>query len=266
MTKHDSGDLLRRARRLRLWGLVARWGEVEREPWLGPLIEAEEAERTRRTQERRINSARIGRFKPITDFDWKHPRSIDRRLIEELFNFQFLDEPANVILLGQNGVGKTMIAQNLSYQAAVAGRTVLFTSASEMLNELAAQDGAAALKRKLRKYTNPDLLTLDEVGYLSYDSRLADLLFEVVAQRYKEQASIMVTTNRPFAEWEEVFPNASCVVTLVDRLCHRAEIINIDGDSYRVKEAKERSAKRRSQRRSAKRSSSKGTRSASAKT
>lgn len=251
MTKDEPKSLIRRARDLRLWGLVARWDEVEHEPWLQPLIETEEVARARRTQERRIQSARIGCFKPVADFDWKHPRKIDRALIEELFSFDFLDEPANVIMLGQNGVGKTMLAQNLAYQAAVKGRTVLFTTASEMLNELAAQEGAAAFKRKLRKYTNPEFLAVDELGYLSYDSRHADLLFEVVAQRYKEQASILVTTNRPFSEWSEIFPNATCVTTLIDRLCHRAEIVTIDGDSYRVKEAKDRSQKRRSGRRSA---------------
>ena len=257
----DRDELLRRARLLRLWGLVARWDDVKAEPWLLPLIEAEEAERTRRSRERRINGAKIGAFKPIADFDWNHPRKIDRALVEELFSFDFLHEPANVVLVGANGLGKTMIAQNLAYQAVMQGHTVLFTSASEMLNELAAQDGAAGLKRKLRKYATPDLLALDEVGYLSYDSRHADLLFEVVARRYKEQNAILLTTNRPFAEWSEVFPNAACVVTLIDRLCHRAEIVAVEGDSYRVKEAKQRSAKRRAVRGSRAKAASKKTKS-----
>ena len=108
-----------------------------------------------------------------------------------------------------------------------------------MLNDLAAQDGDSALKRRLASYARPQLLVIDEVGYLSYSNRHADLLFEIVSRRYEEK-STLVTTNRPFAEWNEVFPNASCVVSLVDRLIHRSEILIIDGESYRLKEAKER--------------------------
>lgn len=253
----DRDEMLRRTRLLRLWGLVARWDEVKAEPWLEPLLDAEEREQKRRSLERRISSAKLGSFKPMADFDWDHPRKIDRALIEELFTLEFLLEPASAVIFGANGLGKTMIAQNLCHHAVMNGHTVLFTSASEMLNELAAQDGAAALKRKLRKYTQPDLLGLDEVGYLSYDNRHADLLFEVVSRRYQEQNAIVLTTNRPFGEWSEVFPNASCVVTLVDRLCHRAEIVAIEGDSYRVKEAKERAAKRRASRHSGKKKTTK---------
>jgi DNA replication protein DnaC len=148
-----------------------------------------------------------------------------------------------VVLLGPNGIGKSMIAQNLAYQALLRGATVRFTSASAMLNELAAQETASALQRRLRRYVNPSLLVIDEVGYLSYDNRHADLLFEVVSRRYG-QRSMVVTTNRIFEEWNEVFPNAACVVTMIDRLVHKAEIVEVDGESYRLKEAKERAAKR----------------------
>ena len=117
-----------------------------------------------------------------------------------------------------------------------------------MLGDLTAQDGDLALKRRLKFYTSPKLLVIDEVGYLSYSNRYADLLFEIISRRYHQKTSTIVTTNKPFAEWRDIFPNATCVVSLVDRLIHRSEIINIDGDSYRLKEAMEASANRKASR------------------
>ena len=155
----------------------------------------------------------------------------------------FMDTASNIILLGSNGVGKSMIAQNLGYNAVMQGHTVLFTTAAAMLNDLAAQDGANALQRRLKHYARPSLLVIDEVGYLSYSNRHADLLFEIINRRY-EKHSTLVTTNRPFGEWNDVFPNAACVVSLIDRLVHHSEVIAIEGKSYRMKEAQERAAKR----------------------
>jgi len=232
-------ELRQRARALGLHGLALRWDEFGSEPWITHLIEVEEEERGRRSLERRLRNARIGRFKPIADFDWKWPREIPRQRIEELLALGFVGEPANAVLLGPNGTGKTMIAKNLAHQALLRGFTVRFTTASDMLHDLAAQNTDVSLTRRLRRYTAPQLLVIDEVGYLSYDTRYADLLFEVITRRYEQRATV-VSTNKIFAEWKDVFPNAACVVTLVDRLIHRAEIITIDGDSYRLKEAKER--------------------------
>lgn len=239
MTTASSDPLRDRAQRLALYGLLGDWAAVRGEPWLEPLIAREEAERQRRSLERRIQSAKIGRFKPMADFDYDWPKAIDRDHLEDLFSLAWLEQAHNVILVGPNGVGKTMIAQNLAYQAVLAGATVLMLTASELLNDLAAQEGTSALQRRLRRYCRPRLLAIDEVGYLSYDQRHADLLFEVVTRRY-DHRSILITTNKPFAEWNEVFPSAGCVVTLIDRLVHHAEIITIDGDSYRrrVAEAK----------------------------
>jgi len=247
MTRSDAPapDCTReRARKLGLYGLLAHWEELREASWLPRLLEIEEQQRRRRSLERRIHNAHIGAFKPIADFDWSWPKKIHRPTIDEFFNFQFIDEAANVVLLGPNGIGKTMIAKNLAYQALLHGYTVRFATASDMLNDLAAQQTTGSLKRRLRRYCNPQLLVIDETGYLSYDNRYADLLFEVVTRRY-EQCSIVVTTNKPFAEWGEIFPNAACVVTLVDRLVHRAEIVPIEGESYRLKEAKERAARKR---------------------
>jgi len=163
----------------------------------------------------------------------------------------FLKEGANVVLQGPNGVGKTTLARNLAHQALLHGHTVLFTSAGNLLGDLAALDSDSLLRRRLRHYAAPHLLVIDEVGYLSYSHRHADLLFELISRRY-EQKSTLITTNRPFAEWGEVFPGAACVVSLIDRLLHHAEIIAIEGDSYRLKEAQERTAERAKQRRKAK--------------
>ncbi|WP_216644559.1 ATP-binding protein [Candidatus Thiodictyon syntrophicum] len=190
-----------------------------------------------------LGNAHLGRFKPLADFDWQWPTHCDRPAIDDLMGLRFLAETANIILVGPNGVGKSMIARNIAHQALLAGHTVLFTSAGHLLNELAGADGDHALRHRLTVYARPRLLVIDEVGYLSYSNRHADLLFEIVSRRY-EAKSTLITTNRPFAEWGEVFPNAACVVSLVDRLVHHAEIITIQGESYRLKEAKERAEQR----------------------
>ena len=122
-----------------------------------------------------------------------------------------------------------------------------------MLNRLAAQDSMTALERHIRRLCKPNLLVIDEVGYLSYGNRHADLLFEVVTRRHLLRP-VVLTTNKPFAEWAEVFPNATCVVTLVDRLVHRAEIVAVEAESYRLKEAKERSTRKAKERAARKRS------------
>lgn len=241
-------SLHERALALRLYGVLAHWPGVATADWLAPLIQWEEEERTRRSLERRLTDARIGRFKPLADFDWAWPKRCDRGSVEALMELNFIAEAANVVLLGNNGVGKSMLARNVAHQALIRGHTVRFTTAGELLGDLAALDSDAALRRRLRHYASPDLLVIDEIGYLSYSNRHADLLFELVSRRY-ETKSTLVTTNKSFAEWSTVFPNAACVVSLVDRLVHHSEVIVIEGESYRLKEAKERSEQRGRQRR-----------------
>lgn len=245
---HPNPNSLReRATALRLHGILAHWPEIGACDWLAGFIEWEEQARAQRSLERRIGAARIGRFKALADFNWTWPKRLDRSAIEGLMTLDFIKEAANVVLLGPNGVGKSTLARNVAHQALVHGYTVRFSTAGELLGELAALDSDAALRRRLRHYASPDLLVVDEIGYLSYSNRHADLLFELVSRRY-ECKSTMVTTNKPFAEWASVFPNAACVVSLVDRLVHHAEVIAIEGDSYRLKEAKERSAQRQTKR------------------
>ncbi len=251
-----SAELRERVERLGLRGVAANWEDFGDSEVLRKLVEIEELDRGDRGLQRRLRNAKLGRFKPFSDFDWKWPKSIDHSVVEEAFTLKFLDEPANVILVGPNGVGKSMIAQNLAHQAILKGHTARFITASELLNELASQETGTALQRKLKQYSHWKLLVIDEVGYLSTTNRHADLLFQVINRRYQEK-SIILTTNKPFGEWNDVFPSATCVVTMVDRLIHRSEIIKIDGDSYRLKEAKEREEARRAKRKNTRRTKTK---------
>jgi DNA replication protein DnaC len=247
-------QLRAQATELRLHGMLAHWDELMGQPeteqrvrqWLG----WESLERAHRSLERRLREAHLGRFKPLADFDWSWPKECDRTAIEELMSLQFLADASSVVLFGTNGVGKTMVALNIAHQAVLQGHTALFTTAGQMLGELAALDSDSALRRRLQHYAAPDLLLIDEVGYLSYSNRHADMLFELISRRYLHKSTI-VTTNRRFADWGEVFPNAACVVSLVDRLMHRAEVVRIEGDSYRQKEAEEHAAQRSAARRTA---------------
>lgn len=215
---------------LRLHGLLAHWSELmadaDAAQRVAQWLAWEVAERGRRSLERRVRDAHLGQFKPIADFDWSWPKQIERATIEELMTLQFMADAANVVFVGANGLGKTMCACNLGYQAVLAGHTVLFTTAGQLLGDLAALDSDSTLRRRLRHYAAPDLLVIDEVGYLSYSNRHADLLFELVSRRYQHKSTV-VTTNKAFADWGEVFPNAACVVSLVDRLMHRAEVVRI---------------------------------------
>lgn len=229
-----------RVANLRLHGILAHWSQLATTDWLPQLVTWEEEERTRRSLEKRIKDARIGRFKPLADYDWTWPKRCDRAAIESLMSLEFIANAVNVVLVGPNGVGKSMLAKNIAHQAVIRGHTVRFTNAGELLGDLAALESDTSLRRRLHQYEAPDLLLIDEIGYLSYSNRHADLLFELISRRY-ESKSTVVTTNKPFAEWSEVFPNAACVVSLVDRLVHHSEVISIEGASYRLKEAKGKS-------------------------
>ena len=174
--------LLSRAKALKLHGLLTHWEDACSASWVPQLLQWEEEERSQRSLEARLKSARIGRFKPMAEFDWDWPRKCDRAAIEDFMHVTFLKDAINIILCGPNGVGKSTIAKNIAHQAIIHGHTALFTTAGQMLNELASQDGDRALRRKLKQYTQPQILIVDEVGYMSYSNRYADLLFEIISQ------------------------------------------------------------------------------------
>jgi len=196
------------------------------------LVETEQQERTRRSLERRLARSRIGRFTPMSDFDWAWPKRIDRAAVEAVLRLDFLADARHVVLVAAQGLGNTMIAQSIAHAAVLAGTHVLFTTAAQLLLDLGGQDSTRGLARRLTHYATRGLLLIDEVGYLSYDTRAADLLFQVVTRRY-EKRSLVLTTNLSFSDWPTIFPNAGSAIALIDRLVHHAEIITIDGDSYR---------------------------------
>jgi DNA replication protein DnaC len=210
---------------------------------LEEMVREELRERANRSVQRRLQRARLGRFKTIAEFDWNWPKRIDRDAIEQALSLEFIREGRNLILIGANGLGKTMIVKNIGHAAVLAGYRVLFQTASELIEELQV-DSPEQRRRRLAKLNRPHLLCIDEVGYLSYDTHAADLLYEVVNRRY-EQRSTIVTTNRAFKEWNQVFPNATCIATLLDRLTHHAEVTLIEGPSYRVRESEQEVAARR---------------------
>ena len=250
-------ELKQQAGTLKLHGLLAHWDELSQEEM--PRIEAwlhwEETERKKRGLERRLGQAHLGRFKPLSDFDWDWLAHGDKDTVSDMMQLGFIEDATNIVLMGPNGVGKSTIAQNIAYQAVMQGHTALFVEASQMLADLAAQDGDNSLRRRIKGYVRPTVLVTDELGYLSYGTRHADLLFEIISRRYEVKPTI-VTTNKPFSEWGEVFPSASCVVSLVDRLVHHSEIIVLEGESYRMKEAQERADKKKQARQARRKSGS----------
>jgi len=210
---------------------------------LEKIIATESADRFRRSLERRMLRSRIGSFKPMADFDWNWPRKIDRPLIERALALDFLRDGRNLILLGPNGVGKTMITRNIAHAAVQAGHSVLFRTASELIDDVS-RDSPELRRRRIALYTRPHLLCIDEVGYLSYDDHAADLLYKIINPRYEKGRSIIVSSNLAFKDWTTVFPNATCIVTLVDRLTHHADITVIEADSHRQRESQLQAAAR----------------------
>ena len=150
-----------RAATLQLHGVLAHWAECANQPWLDPLLAWEETERARRSLERRLRCAHIGKFKPLADFDWSWPQHCDQTAIAELMALDFLTSATNAILVGASGLGKTMIAQNIAHQAVLHGHTVLFATAGQLLGDLASLDSDSALRYRLRRYAAPDLLVID---------------------------------------------------------------------------------------------------------
>jgi DNA replication protein DnaC len=210
-----------------------RWSATQ---LLEHIADAEQRERAKRSLDRRVDRSRLGGFKPLADFDWAWPTRIDRESVDAAMGLDFLAGHRNIVLVAPQGLGKTMIAQNILHAALQAGHNALFITAAQMLLDLGGQESARALDRRLRFYASRPLLCIDEIGYLSYDARNADLLFQVVSRRY-ERKSLVLTTNLAFTDWPTVFPNAACTTALIDRVVHHAEIIAIEGESYRRREA-----------------------------
>lgn len=241
--------LLEMAKNLRICSLEAHWEKIEKDQntleAYERVFKLETKEREKRRLQKCIQTSRVKDFDPLAKFDWAWPKSIDKRKIMDLFSFQFIKEGGNVVFIGPNGVGKTMISQNLIHEAAVVGIKSVFVEATELLSDLLSQASKTNLERAMTKYVKPTLLAIDEVGYLSYDTRHADLLFQIIHRRTKAKVSTIITTNRVFKEWGPLFPNAASVTALIDRLIERCDVLQIEADSYRTKRFKERQEARK---------------------
>ena len=210
-----------------------QWTHVH---YLSELIREESNLKKDRTIQRRIRMARFPVVKTLDLFDWSWPKKINKPQIQNLFRLKFVENQTNVVFIGGVGLGKTHLASALGYQACLKGHTVLFTSTIDSINNLISAQKMGLLKQELKKYLKPDLLIMDELGYLPIDNKGADLLFQIISQRY-EQGSIIITTNRVFKEWPKIFNNDSTLTSaLLDRLLHHVEATLIEGDSYRMKE------------------------------
>ena len=211
----------------------AHWGHVD---YLASLMEGEALERRQRSIQRRIRQARFPVVKTLEPFQWTWPRKINRLQVQNLFRLRFIEDKSNVIFLGGVGLGKTHLATALGYAACQKGHSVLFATAVDLINTLAAAQRAGRLKPALGRYLRPAVLVLDELGYLPIDKTGADLLFQIISQRY-ERGSIVMTSNRVFKKWPEIFNNDSTLTSaLLDRLLHHAETVLIEGKSYRMKD------------------------------
>lgn len=221
-----------------------RWSHVE---LLEQILDLEEKQRAKNSLERRMALSRVGRFKSMADFDWNWPKYIDRDSVEDSLRLKFVEQARNVVIMASHGLGKSMIARNIGHTAVLAGYSVIFTTAAQLLLDLGGCDSSRQLDQRLKHYAKVSLLVIDEVGYLSFDARNADLLFQLVNLRY-EKKSIVLTTNLAFSDWPTIFPNATCATALIDRIVHHAEIITIEGDSYRLRDANEAAQRRSSAR------------------
>jgi len=210
-----------------------KWAYPE---YLSRLLEGEVDQRNDRSIERRIRMARFPVIKTLDEFNWNWPKKINRLQVQDLFRLKFVEEKGNIIFIGTVGLGKSHLAVALGYHACHQGKSVLFASAIDIVNTLTVAQNAGRLKIELKKYLRPSILIIDELGYLPVNKKGADLLFQVISHRY-EQGSIILTTNKQFKKWPEIFDNDSTLTSAVlDRLLHHADSVLIEGPSYRMKD------------------------------
>jgi DNA replication protein DnaC len=237
-------DLDRHLDDLKLAFIAEHYGELAQQAahkqcshieYLGQLVEGEAHRRRDRATQNRIRQARFPVIKTLDQFRWDWPTQINRAQVQHHFTLSFLSDHTNLFYLGNVGLGKTHLVTALGYTACLKGHSVLFASAIDVINTLAAAKSTGRLKLELKKYAKPALLILDELGYLPIDKTGADLLFQVISLRY-EHGSTLITSNRAFKDWPKIFNNDSTLTAaLLDRLLHHAETVVIEGKSYRMK-------------------------------
>ena len=212
--------------------LKKKWSHVD---YLSSLIEGEAAARWDRSTQRRVTLARFPVIKTVEQFKWSWPHNINRLEIQNLFHLKFIANKENIIFIGGVGLGKTHLATALGYAACLKGHSVLFTTAIDVINSMSTAKAAGRLKTELKRYLRPEILILDELGYLPIDKYGANLLFQVISHRY-ERGSIIITSNRAYKHWMKIFDNdATLTSAILDRLLHHSETNLIEGPSYRMK-------------------------------
>lgn len=208
--------------------------------FLGYLLSAEVEERHKKTVALNLQFAKFPVRKTLTDFDFAAQPGLDPRLLDELATGRFLYEGRNLVFLGPPGVGKTHLAIALGMMACEKGYRVYFTNALEMARRLSAAMGRNLLHREMNKLVHPKVLIIDEVGYLTLDAVQSSLLFQAICHRYDRGQSVILTSNKAFGEWAEVFAGDAIMAgAALDRLLHRCTVVNIRGDSYRLKEKRQ---------------------------
>ena len=210
-----------------------KWSHLQ---FLTQMIEHEATSRQQRAIDRKIKAARFPVMKSLAQYDFSWPEKINEMQVRDLFRLQFLKQKENIMFMSTVGLGKSHLATALGHQACLQGNSVLFVNAIDAINDLIVAKKAGKLKHQLKKYIKPELLILDELGYLPIDKLGADLLFQIISGRY-EQGATIITTNRAYKEWPEIFNNDSTLTSaLLDRLLHHAQTVVIEGPSYRMKE------------------------------
>ena len=210
-----------------------QWSHLD---YLEKLADGEAALRQDRATRQRIRMARFPVIKTLDQFNWTWPKNINRLQVQNLFRLQFVQDKSNIIFLGGVGLGKTHLASALGYSACLKGHKVLFTTAIDIVNTLSAAQASGRMKEALKKYTQPALVVMDELGFLPMDKAGADLLFQVISLRY-ERGAMVITSNRAFSDWPEIFNNDSTLTSaILDRLLHHAETVLVEGKSYRMKD------------------------------
>ena len=204
------------------------------EEFLAACLQREVAARDAHGGEGRIRAARFPARKSLEEFDFDHARGLSREVIAHLGTLDFVAAKDNVVFLGPPGTGKTHLATGIAVRACQAGHRVQFATASEWVDRLAERHAANRLQDELRRLGRYPLLVIDEVGYIPFEPEAANLFFQLVSARY-ERASLIVTSNKPFGRWGEVFGDDTVAAAMIDRLVHHADVIALKGDSYRLK-------------------------------